>query len=230
VRKLVITFLVLLVVLLAADRVAVAVAQSVVAGKMRTAGGLSTTPTVRIRGFPFLTQALAGRYDRIDVKAEDVQRSGVTLGSFDVRVNGAQIPLSDALHGKVTDVPVASLSARTLVTYVELANDSGLLSATVTPKGDLVEVTGRIKVQGITLSGKATSTVRLKGSSLVVQAKSVSILGAHSSLLDRFVVGLLDFDVPISALPYGLRLNGATATPAGVVLTAATGPTVLRPQ
>jgi hypothetical protein len=228
VRKLVTTLVVLLVVLIAADRIALVVTQKVVAERMQAAGALSSRPSVHIRGFPFLTQAFAGRYDRVDVEAEDIRRNGVTLGSFDVRVVGAEIPLKDALSGSVEAVPVASLKARAVITYAELASDSGLLSATITPKGDGVEVVGKIKIQGMTLSGKATSTVRLSGSRLLVTAKSVSILGAHNALFDRLVAGLLDFDVPIAALPYGLKLTGASAQPSGVVINAATGPTVLR--
>lgn len=219
-RKVVTTLVVLVALLVAADRITVHYVNQSVADRMREDGALDVTPTVDIRGFPFLTQAVRGRYDEIAVDIHDVTRNGVTVSRLDVTVTGAELPLSKV--GTATAVPVRGLSARAVLTYVELAHESGLAGITLRPLGDLVEVKGTIA--GI--SATATSRISLQGDRVLVRAQSVKALGASTSLIrDK-----LDFSVRVPVLPYGLRLTGATVGADGVVLTAASGPTVLTPQ
>jgi hypothetical protein len=207
VRKLITTLLVLAVLLVAADRISVRVVDDVVAQRMQEDGGLQDRPDVDIRGIPFLTQALRGRYEDVRVRIDDVTRNGVTVSRPDVQISGVQLPLSKVRHANA--VPVTGLHATALVSYVELATESGLAGVTISPAGDKVKVTG--KVAGVAAS--VTSTVRLDGNRLVVSTG-----------------GVLDFSVRLPVLPYGLRLTSAQAGPDGVVLTAESGPTVLAPQ
>ena len=58
-KKLLVALLVLLALLVGADRVAEQVAEGRIADQLRA--DLSSAPQVEIGGFPFLTQALAGR-------------------------------------------------------------------------------------------------------------------------------------------------------------------------
>ncbi len=59
--------------LVVADRVAVAVAQDRVADRIAEQGGLPGPPVVDITGFPFLTQALSGRYDDVRISLSAAQ-------------------------------------------------------------------------------------------------------------------------------------------------------------
>lgn len=207
-RKLLLTLVVLAALLVAADRITVRVVDGVVANRMQTDGRLDTTPTVRIQGFPFLTQALAGVYDRTDVHVRDLSRNGLTVSRLDVTIDRAHVKLTQV--GNVRDIPVDGLQATAVVSYYELAHSSGIAGLTVTPAGDGVKVTG--KVAG--LQASVTSTVTLNGDRIVVSAQK----------------GLLDFSVRVPQLPYGLKLTSAVARPDGVHLTASSGPTVLTPQ
>ncbi|MFN2537677.1 MAG: DUF2993 domain-containing protein [Mycobacteriales bacterium] len=218
-RKLLSSLLVLVVLLVVADRVTVHYVDKSVADRMQEDGRLDVRPDVDIRGFPFLTQALRGKYDRTDVQVRDLTRNGVTVSRLDVRITGARIPLSKV--GTATDVPVDGLRATAVVTYFELAHRSGLAGLTVAPSGDKVAVTGTIA--GV--KATAISTVSLKGDRVVVKAQSVTAGGMKLPLGTG-----LDFSVRIPALPYGLRLDGAMARPDGVHLAASSGPTVLTPQ
>lgn len=226
-RKLLITVVVLAALLLVADRVAVSVAEGQVATQMRTAGALDKDPRVDIRGFPFLTQALAGRYDEIGVGTTDYERSGVRLRSLDVVLRGSRIPLADAARGEVDAVPVEGLTADAVVAYVDLAGKSKVVGLRITPRGDEVELTGKVTVLGQTVSASARSRISLSGNRLVVRARSVKVLGQSSALLDRAVQRLLDVTVDVGRLPYGLRLTGVRVSPDGVRLEASTGSTVL---
>jgi hypothetical protein len=92
-----VTLLTLFVCAVAADRVSLALTQRAVATQLETSGGLSARPDVSIRGLPFLTQALAGKYDDVEVSARDVTAGGGRLSKLDVTLRGVHVPLSDAL-------------------------------------------------------------------------------------------------------------------------------------
>jgi hypothetical protein len=71
-RRLVITLLVLIGVLLVTDFGAAAVAESAVSRQMRAQLALADDPSVRINGFPFLVQAVSGEYGSVDVAAQRI--------------------------------------------------------------------------------------------------------------------------------------------------------------
>ena len=207
-RKLLVSLLVLVALLVAADRITVHYVDKALADRMQEDGHLERRPVVDVRGFPFLVQAARGRYDRTDVHIRDVTRNGVTISRLDVTITDALIPLSKV--GSATDVPVRNLAATAVLTYVELAAESRIGGLTITPRGSKVDVTG--SVAGVRLTSSATVT--LKGDRVVVST----------------LKGMLDFSVRIPPLPFGLRLDSAQARPDGVHLAASSGPTVLTPK
>lgn len=71
-RRLIITLLILIGVLVAADFAAAAVAESAVSRQMREQIGLVDDPSVRINGFPFLIQAISGHYHSVDISAQRI--------------------------------------------------------------------------------------------------------------------------------------------------------------
>jgi len=225
VKKLLVTLLVLVALLVGADRIAAYVAAQQVAGKIRTSAMLAADPKVKIAGFPFLTQAFAGRYDRIDVTADAVDRGGVRLTHFTTSLYGVQLPLSDALGGRVQSIPVDRLTGQAVVGYVDLKSSGRML--VFTPDGDRVKVTGSISVLGQDISASASSTVSLDGNDLVLTPQSVSAAGQSSNLIGDAIKGAFRVRVPLGRLPYGLKLTGVKATAAGVVVSAESGPTVL---
>lgn len=226
-RRLLTAVVVLVVLLVAADRITVAVAASVIASRMQVSAGLDSKPSVSIRGFPFLTQAIAGRYDHVVFRTGPLAREGVRLSQLEVSLTGAQIPLSEALSGTVRSVPVSGMTATATVTYADVAKRGGIAGISVVPLGSGVRVTGRVTVLGQTVSAATDSTVRLEGRAIVITAQRVSVLGQSSGLLNSALAGRFDFRVPVGKLPYGLVLSGVRATPAGLVLAAGSGATVI---
>lgn len=224
--------LVLLVILavaaVAADRVGVRVAEDQVAKQLQSSADLTSRPTVTIDGVPFLTQALAGRYDRIDVGATDLSRGGVHVTSLEAELTGVEVPLGDALRGDVSSIPVDAVTATALVTYADLAHSSGLVGVTITPVDGEVHVTGRVTVLGRSVTVTATSSVALRGRSIAVTARSLRVLGQTSPALLNALAGRLDLLVPVGTLPYDLRLTGLSVTQEGLLLQARSGRTVLK--
>ncbi len=222
-----VSLLVLAALAVAADLAAVRVAQSRLASQAQTGADLTARPTVRIQGFPFLVQAVRGRYDRIEIAATDLDRGGVRVSRLQATLSGVKVPLGDALGGKVLVIPVEDLDATAVVTFADLAHRSGVVGLTITPEGDGVRVTGRVKVLGRTVQASALSRVTLRGGRIAVTARSLRVLGQSSPAVLNALAGTLDLLVPIGKLPYDLTLTGLAVTADGVELRAKAGPTVL---
>ncbi len=225
-RKLLVVVAVLTALAVGADRVAVAVAQGVLASQLGKVGDLRTDPSVTIAGFPFLTQAFDGHYERIEVRADDVARKGLRVSRLTVALEGVDLPLSKALKGSVGAVPVAGLSATALVSYADLAAASDLPDLTITRAGDGVRVAGTVTVGGRPVKASALSSVELSGTTLVVTTRSVE--GALAPAVKAEVARALGIRAPVAALPFGLGLKDLQVTNDGALLTAASGPTTLR--
>lgn len=227
-KGLLVTLATLLVLAIAADRLSLVLAEHAVATQLQTSGSLSTKPHVSIRGIPFLTQALSGKYDDIELSASDVTAGGGRISRFDASLRGVHLPLSEALSGSVATVPVDRLSATVLLTYADLESQVRDRRLKLSPAGSLLRVTGSVQVLGRTVSASALSSVTLKGTTVVVSATRFEV--GHSAadrLVSAALAGRLDFVVRIGTLPYGLRLTGVRVRPEGVVATASATSTVL---
>ncbi len=223
-KKLVVAVAVLLVLLVGADRVAVVVADRALASQLD--GELGTTPTVHVHGFPFLTQALAGRYRDIELTAPRVTRSALTLTGLSVSLRGVQVPLSAALGGTVTSVPVDRLSVAAVVPYTDLQGRARGL--TLAQSGDGVRVSGSITVLGRTLAASAQSNATLEGTTLRLTASSIAVDGVPAAgSVASALTGRLDLRIDLSDLPYGVRVTSVRSTADGVAVTGTAAGTVL---
>ncbi|MCO7222559.1 DUF2993 domain-containing protein [Klenkia sp. PcliD-1-E] len=227
-KGLLITLGVLVVLLVAADRVGVLVAEDQVAAQVQQQAGLAGEPSVDITGFPFLTQAVAGRYDdvRISLTADELGQPAGT--SAEVSLQGVRLPLSDVVGGRVSRLPVDRVDARASVPFDLLAAQLGG-DTTLTREGDGLRITKTVEVLGQTVPLTAAGTVALDGQDLVVTVDSASGAGIDvpQFLLDA-AQDLLDFRYPLPALPFGLQLTGLQVTGTGVDVTAGADDVVLQ--
>lgn len=216
-----------------ADRVAAAVAGRAVAQQLQREAGLAAPPDVAIGGVPFLTQALAGRYDRVavtarDVPAGEVQGAPVRLARLTATLRGARVPLRSALSGTVTSVPVDRVDARVLLPYDVLARSAAGGRVTVSAAGERLRVSGTVRVLGQDLEGAALSRLRVDGDVLVVSAESFDVGGDLADrLATRALRDRLDLRVDLGGLPYGLQVDGVRVRPDGIAVTAASRGAVL---
>lgn len=98
-RSLVVTLLVLLGLLVAVDFGAAAFVESTVSRQMRDQLGLADDPSVRINGFPFLTQVLGGRYSSVDVSASRLAVGELTDIGISAQLRDIDLPLDTLLGG-----------------------------------------------------------------------------------------------------------------------------------
>jgi hypothetical protein len=228
VRALLVVLLLLGGLAVVADRVGVGIAEDRVGEAIAERGQLSGRPEVDIEGFPFLTQAVAGRYDdvRILLTAADLGQPEGTRA--DVRLHGVQVPLSDVLSGSVEEVPVDRIDGTATLSYALL---SGQLppGTTLTREGDGLRVESTVQLAGFTVPLTAVGTVTLDGDAVVVDVSEASGAGVQvpGFIVDQ-ATDLLDLRYPIPALPFGLHVTGVTPGEAGVDVAVEATDTVLR--
>lgn len=112
-------------VLVAADRIAVGVAEDRVATRLVDQRPFLGKPSVRIHGFPFLTQAVGGRYRDIEVTGLGEPVAGMVDAHVDAELHGAHIPLS-AARERVDTVPVDRVDVTITVPLLQLARVAGV--------------------------------------------------------------------------------------------------------
>ena len=211
-----------------ADRVGEEIAEDQVARVVAERAGLAGAPDLEFEGFPFLTQAVSGRYE--DVR---VALTGADLGQpegtrADVSLQGVQVALSDVLSGSVREVPVERVDGTATLSYDLLADqlDPG---TTVTRDGDGLRVQRTVEVAGVSVPVAATGTVSLEGDTVVVDVDEASGAGVDvpGYLVDQ-VSDALDLRYRIPPLPFGLQVTGVAPADDGVRVRMEAADTVLR--
>jgi hypothetical protein len=146
-RRLVISLVVLVAVLIAADRIAAVVAEHEVASRVQASESLTARPGVSIGGFPFLTQALSGRYDDVTVSVHGLRAGSLPIQRFVAHLRGLHVSLRAALGGRVHSVPVDRATATLLLTWADL-------DALLRQNGAVADVNGSL-VRSAGVSGAA---------------------------------------------------------------------------
>lgn len=227
-KALLVVLLLLLGLVFVADRVLERWAEGFVADQLVEQAGLASAPEVDARGFPFLTQAIAGRYDeaQISLTAEQLGQPAGTRA--DVVLRGVRVPLSDVFSGAVEEIPVDRIDGTATLSYELLSAQLGG-DTTLEREGDGLRITRTVDLLGQTLPLTATGTVTLEDGELVVDVEDATGAGVEvpGFLVDR-AADLLDLRYAVPALPFGLQLTDVTPAEDGVeVRVEATG-TVLR--
>jgi LmeA-like phospholipid-binding len=218
VKALVVVLVLLLGLAIAADRVAVGIAEERVAEELAAQGGLQGTPEVDITGFPFLTQAVAGRYDDVRIALSAGQLGQPEGTRADVALHGVRVPLASVLSGAVQQVPIDRVDGTATLSYDLLAAQLGG-DTTLRREGDGLRITKTVELLGQTIPLTAAGTVSLDGNDLIVDVENATGAGVDVPrfLVDQ-VADLLDLRYAVPALPFGLRLTSVTPADDGVVV------------
>lgn len=211
-RRVVITVVLIVGLVVVADRLARAAADRAVATRIEHDQNLSQRPDVSIDGFPFLTQALSGRYDHVTLTMHGLHDGPVPVQTLRVVLRGVHVPLSAVFSQKVSRVPVDRATAVVLVRYADLGATVGGNRLTVTQgtDGD-VKVTGTVTALGHSVTASGEGRLDVRGDEVVVTV-------GHG----------LDFTVPLRGLPFRIALVSAKATKAGIEVAATASGLVLQ--
>lgn len=234
-RKVLIALVVLLLVLVGiavvADRVAAGVAERAIADQVRqevaNQDARSAAPEVEIGGFPFLTQVLAGRYERISIGLRDVRASvrgdEVTLPELDVDARDVRAPL-ETLRTRQGDVVAESVDGRGIVTYDSLAKLLDRPGLKLGERDGRLAVTAPVEILGekLTVTGTADLTVGEEGE-VSLRFADLNAEGLPRSPLARALLNdyarSISVDVPLQDLPLRLKVREVTPLPSGLEVT-----------
>jgi hypothetical protein len=215
VRRLVIGVIVLIGLLVAADRIGNVVAEHTVAKTVQDSQHLAHEPDVDIAGFPFLTQLAAGKFGKVTLRDHDVTTGS---GRRALRLSTVTVVLRDVRVARdFSSATAAHTTASALAGYSQL---SSALGVTVTYAGNgLVRAKASTSVLGQTISGTVTARPVVRDRTLAFGSTHVSVAGVQ--LPSSAAQALADvFGAPLSfaGLPYGLSVQSVTAASDGLDL------------
>src|SRR4051812_42784911 len=122
-RRLIAIGVVLVALFVLADRLTLLYAENRIADELKSTEGLASTPDVNVRGFPFLTQVVAGDYSDIEVVISDYAPAhAIAFDRIDVHLHDAHLPMSDALAGNADRVPVRHVDGTAVIGYDAFKN------------------------------------------------------------------------------------------------------------
>jgi len=215
-RKLIIFLVVLIVIVIAADRGAKYAAESAVSKQLAASYDLSPAPDVSVTGFPFLTQAISGNYDQIDVKMAEVSRDDLTVQNVNAHLYGVNAPISEVINN-ARNITASRADGTALVPYslVKKRLPDGF---TVKPDGSKLKVSG--KAQALGVSVPVTATVKLSVGQEGVVAKPSNITVAGGRVPGSVVANQIGFVVPVQDLPMHLKIQDVQVKPNGLQVSA----------
>ena len=227
-RRLLITLIVLAALALAADRAALWAAETQLAAEIQRDQDLAERPEVDLLGFPFLTQAVRGRYDGGRVEVDDLRAERLRVRSLIVDLRDVEVPLSDLVSGNVRAVPVGAVTGTARVSYADLAAATGVPGLRIGPRGDMLELRFPVTYLSARVEVIATARIAVVGQSLRIS--SVEVQGAPvPRAVTRSILARVQAALAVGALPYGLRLSDVRVAETGVEVSARARDTVLQP-
>jgi hypothetical protein len=193
------------------DKTATAVAQDKVATKLTGQRPFSGRPTVVIRGFPFLTQAVGGKYREIRVSGPGQPIAGLGAAQIDAQLHGVHIPLSDVAAG-VGSVPVDHADVQVRLPVSRLGAAVGVRGLKLTASGSNLRVYAPISLAGlVNVNVTAIAHLGVSGRSITVTVGSVRINGsAAPSAVASAAERALTVKIPVDTLGFSVKAASAT--------------------
>ncbi|WP_335935336.1 LmeA family phospholipid-binding protein [Streptomyces sp. PTD5-9] len=218
-RALLITLVVLGGIFVAVDRAVVYFAESEAEKRVSIPGATIGDTDVSIKGFPFLTQAVAAELDEVDVSISGIQTD--TEGRR-IRISRMDATLRDVrLTDGFSGVTAAAADGKVLLTYGDLSSTAGDGIAIGYGGDGKVKVTASVALPGgQPLSRSVLSSVTLvNGSTLRVRADKVP--GEGIPVVEDLVRKKTDFERQVGGLPSGLEFRKIQPTAEGIEVTVA---------
>jgi hypothetical protein len=203
----------------AADRIAVNVAENKAAEQAQSSEGLSHKPKISIEGFPFLTQVVGSKLDDVKISADDIAAGtgdqSVRIESFQADLHG--VKLSNGFARAVAD----TADGNAFLTYADLtkAAPPGIsisYGGTDTKGRAMLKLSGPIQNAQLSVLSQITvvsgNAIRLHAEGL---PKAFTALGLEKQVRDQ-----IDFTTHLSHLPAGIALTSVNTSPEGISVVA----------
>ncbi|MFI7134914.1 DUF2993 domain-containing protein [Nonomuraea sp. NPDC050153] len=211
-RKLIIFLIVLVILLVAVDRVAVAGVERDLANRIAAASDLSGKPTVTIEGIPFLTQAVSGRYPEVRFDLGTFTYGGVPVKNLRGAAYDVTAPLADVLQNraniKAGRVTVSgTLTRATIDKYAPRGVKIGGNGNRLTASGEVTVGVQKVKFN-------AEMRVELADGGIKIRAEKIE--GVPDQLAQ-----LVSYTIPFKGkLPFDVKVTGVKSVADGLEFSA----------
>ncbi len=222
--------LVLGILIVAADRYLSAEAERRASAYLSTP--LGQAARVRVHARPFLTQAIRGRYHRVEVTATDLEFGALRGTKLQAHLTNVYLPVRDLLGRRARELPVERVHGDLVISYRELARVSRVPGLRFFYRNEQLIATARLPVPGIGqvagVSGEAVTSISPDGG-VSVRVRNLSVAGfTVPRIVLSQLVPALEFAVPLPPLPYGLRIEQLTPTAEGLRVSGSSQAVVFR--
>ncbi|MGH3662731.1 MAG: LmeA family phospholipid-binding protein [Micromonosporaceae bacterium] len=223
---LLVTVLVLVGLAVLADRGAAWAAERAIAQKVSEKAAQSNIdteqePEVTVEGFPFLTQALAGEYQGIRIRLEQLSVEGIQISSLEVHATEVQASFSDVTSGG--DIQAGHITGDATVPFSALEELVGVEGAKVSGNDGALSIRAPFETPAGKITAVARAKVSVTDGVIKIQVQKVTSdkkLPAYAqSALDSYAKQL-SRKITLPKLPYDLTVESAAVGDSGVVATA----------
>lgn len=219
-RGLLILLVFVVLLLVAADRIGLVVAERTVASKVQSSQDLANRPAVHIEGIPFLTQVIANRYQAVRLDSDHLtvgaQDKRVALDALDARLTGVRATK------RFSGVTAERVTATARIGYPQLSQLLGIPLGY--QQGGRVQTHKSVTVLGQTITGTVSAVVTVPGGDeLGFSDVRVGVADTGVRLPQAAVnelTAVFSSQLSLAGLPYGLRVRQLDATSSGVAVTA----------
>lgn len=221
--------LIVVVLVVVADRIGAGVAGDRIDEQLTTelAGrGVSTEDVeVSVDGFPFLTQVLRGRYDKITIELTEVRAEEARLPQLVVVANGVHAKAADLISGTArvtadTVTGAGTIDWESLGVLVNQRADLPVSDVRFAPVGDLIQAKGVVMEGDVRVPLTATASVELAGDTVKIRLSSAEIDGVELPASVRAAVtqAVRGFavSVAIPPLPFDLTIDRLEVAESGL--------------
>ncbi|MFF0728952.1 DUF2993 domain-containing protein [Streptomyces sp. NPDC004134] len=208
---------------LAADRIALRMAESDAAERIEKEYGFSQRPEIDIKGFPFLTQVMSREFESVDVRIDGIDAVG--SGGRTLRLDGVRGELAGVrISGDDWNRATADKAdGKVNITYEDISAALPVVDVSYGGKGaageNKVKATVGTSFLGQRLEESLLGKVSVvDGNTIRLRATGVDNLKGVPGLED-FVRDHMDYNWTINDLPPGIRLTDVEVTEDGIVVT-----------
>jgi DUF2993 family protein len=236
-RRLLITLVVLLIILGVAavvlDRMGASIAERVisdrVAEQVANQKATSDKPDVTVKGVPFLTQVLAGKYQEIKIELREFAGPAgngktIKMPLLDIRAKDVRAPL-DTLRTRRGDIVATTVTGAGTIGYPALTQLIDQPGLTLTERDGKLIGSAPVQALGQTFHVSGAANLTVKDGVVQVRFSDVTAQGLPNVPLVRNIIDSyaqrLALDLRVPALPLKLKVQKVQPTPAGLVVTAA---------
>ncbi|MEU4513693.1 DUF2993 domain-containing protein [Nonomuraea wenchangensis] len=211
-RKLIVFLIVLVILLVAVDRVAAAGVERDLANRIAAAADLSGTPTVTIEGIPFLTQAVSGRYPEVRFDLGTLTYGGVPVKNLRGAAYDVTAPLADILQNRA-DIRAGRLAVSGTLTRATI-DKYAPRGVKIGGNGERLTASGEVTVGANKVKFDAELRVQVTDGQIRLQAEKIEGVPAA---LAQFV----SYSIPFKGdLPFDVKVTRVRSVADGLEFTA----------